>query len=158
MSEDIWRNPIRTLRTPEWVAALYLFLLHFVWEMLQTPFFAEMQTMPHWPATLFCLKATIGDVMIGVTAFCTAALMQRDRGWFLSPTRRALITFIAIGVAAAIGLELHAIAQGRWSYSALMPIVPSLNVGLIPILQWLILPWPLLLLLRRHHVGARQLW
>lgn len=158
MAGLIWKSPICTLRTPEWVAALYLFLLHFVWEMLQTPFFAEMQTMAHWPATLFCLRATIGDVAIGVGAFCTAALMQRDRGWFLSPTRPGLLAFLAVGVAATIGLELNAIARGRWSYSALMPVIPGLNVGLVPILQWLLLPWPLLFLLRRHHVGAGQRW
>ena len=37
----------------------------------------------------------------------------------------------------------------------MMPIVPGLNVGLVPIVQWLILPWPALFLLRRHHIGAR---
>ena len=113
----VWKSPFLTLRTPEWVLALYLFLLHFVWEMLQTPFFAEMATMPHWPATLFCLRATFGDIAIGVAAFGSAALVQGSRGWFLAPTAKALLTFIVAGLLATLLLELHATTSGRWAYS-----------------------------------------
>lgn len=154
MNGVIWKNPFLTLRTPEWVLALYLLLLHFTWEMLQTPFFAEMATMPHWPATLVCLRATIGDVAIGVLAFSFAAWTQGDRGWFLWPTKRALLLFVVVGLLATVALEMHATAQGRWNYSELMPVLPGLGVGLAPLLQWLVLPWPALFLLRRHHVGA----
>lgn len=154
MSGAVWKSPFTSLRTPEWVAALYLFLLHFVWEMLQTPLFAGMATMQHWPATLMCLQATLGDVAIGVAAFCAAAFAQSDRGWFLAPRARALAVYIATGIALTIGLELHAIGQGRWAYAAAMPVIPGLRVGLIPIVQWLILPWVVLFLLRRHHAGA----
>lgn len=158
MEGEVWRNPVRTLRTPEWVCAMYLFLLHFVWEMLQTPFYAEMAVMPHWPATLFCLRATIGDVAIGVAAFCAAALVQRSRGWFLEPTTVAVVAFVGVGVLATVALELHAFAQDRWSYSAVMPVVSVVGVGLVPLMQWLVLPWPLLFLLRRHHLGARSMF
>ena len=154
MAPPIWNNPLLTLRTPEWVAAFYLFLVHFVWEMLQTPFFAGMPAMAHWPATLVCLKATLGDVVIGVVAFAMAALVQRDRGWFLAPTWRSLAVFIGTGLLATVLLEWHALAQGRWSYGEMMPVVPGLGVGLLPLLQWIILPWPVLFLLRRHHLGA----
>lgn len=133
---------------------MYLFLLHFVWEMLQTPFFAEMAAMPHWPATLFCLKATIGDVAIGLAAFAGGALVERSRGWFLEPSPMALIVYMLVGLAATVGLELHAVAQGRWSYSELMPVVPGLRVGVVPLLQWIVLPCAALFLLRRHHLGA----
>ena len=64
-----WRNPLLSLQAPEWVLAMYAFLGHFVWEMLQTPFFAGMPTMAHWPATLMCLKATIGDVVIALAEY-----------------------------------------------------------------------------------------
>jgi hypothetical protein len=115
-----------------------------------------MTTMPHWPATLFCLSATIGDVAIALAAFVAAALAQGSRGWFLVPSRHALLAYLLVGIVATVLFELHAIAQGRWAYSAMMPIVPGLGVGLVPITQWLVLPWALLFMLRRHHLGARD--
>jgi hypothetical protein len=154
MPAPVWNNPLLTLRAPEWVAAFYLFLLHFVWEMLQTPFFADMAAMAHWPATLFCLSATLGDVVIGVVGFGAAALAQRDRGWFLAPTRLAVAIYVSTGLLATVVLEWYALSQGRWSYGEMMPVVPGLRVGLLPLLQWIILPWPVLFLLRRHHAGA----
>ena len=27
-----------------------------------------------------------------------------------------------------------------WTYSSLMPIIPGLGVGLVPVLQWIVLP------------------
>ncbi len=154
MNDALWRSPIVTLRTPEWVLALYLFLLHFVWEMLQTPFFDGMPAMPHWPATLFCLGATLGDVAIGLLSFGAAALTQRDRGWFLSPSLAAASVFIMTGLASTVVLELHATAVGRWAYSPLMPVLPGLRVGVVPLLQWVVLPPIALFLLRRHHLGS----
>ncbi len=155
MSKIVWRNPLLHVRTPEWVFAMYLLLLHFVWEMLQTPFYVDMATMAHWPATLFCLRATLGDVVIGLAAFGTAALLQRDRGWFLKPSRPALLAYLGVGLLATVLFERHAIATGRWTYASLMPVIPGLGVGVIPVLQWIVLPWPALFLLRRHHLGAR---
>ena len=47
-------------RMPELAVALFSFLLHFVWEMLQVPAFAGMTEMPHWEGIRLCLSATIG--------------------------------------------------------------------------------------------------
>ena len=44
--------------------ALFSFLLHFVWEMLQVPLYVEMANAAHWEATRVCLFATMGDVGI----------------------------------------------------------------------------------------------
>ncbi len=155
MSDIEWRNPLLSLRAPEWVLAMYAFLLHFVWEMLQTPLFAEMPTMAHWPATLFCLRATVGDVAIAVVAFGTVAALDGRRGWFLDPSRRSIVTYLACGVLLTIVLELHAVFWARrWSYSDLMPVIPALGVGLVPILQWIALPLATLFLLQRHHLGV----
>lgn len=150
-----WRNPVLSLRTPEWVLAMYSFLVHFLWEMLQTPFFADMPAMAHWPATLFCLRAAIGDAGIAVAAFLAVAMLKRDRGWFLAPSVATIPVFLVLGIVATVALELHAVywAQ-RWSYSSLMPIMPILGVGLVPLAQWIVVPLTALFLIRRHHLGV----
>lgn len=130
---------------------LFMFLLHFSWEILQAPLFARMPVMSHWQGTLICLKATFGDVGIALASFAVAALWQRDSRWFLSPTNGALAGYLATGVLITIAFEWHAVYwAGRWSYSALMPIVPVLRVGAAPVLQWIVIPLVVLFFLQRH--------
>ena len=150
-----WRSPFVTLRAPELVVAMHAFLMHFAWEMLQTPFFAGMSDMKHWPATLMCLKATLGDVIITLVAMSLAGLAARDRGWFLGPNIPSLGTYLGVGLGSTIALELHALRTGRWVYSALMPTVPGLGVGLVPLLQWIVIPLATAFVVRRHHLGVR---
>jgi hypothetical protein len=55
--------------TPEANVSLFAFLLHYSWEFLQVPFFADMATAPHWGAVKFCTRATLGDVGTTLVAF-----------------------------------------------------------------------------------------
>jgi hypothetical protein len=152
-----YRHPFLGLRGPEWTVALFSFLLHFVWEMLQTPFFNGMPEMPHWPATVFCLQATLGDVVIALSAFSTTAMVVRNRRWFLAPSIRDIAIYLAVGIAATIALELHAVYYvNRWAYAPQMPLIPVLKVGLIPVLQWIVVPFVVLWLARQHHQGGQS--
>ncbi len=49
----------------------------------------------------------------------------------------------SIGVGLTVVIELLAQHGGwlaAWSYSAAMPVIPGLGVGLVPVLQWIVLP------------------
>lgn len=134
---------------------MYTPLLHFVWEMLQTPLFAQMPTIAHWPATLFCLRARVGDVATAVAAFGSVAALGWGRGWFLHPNRLSIAVYLVSGTLLRGALEIHALYWAhRWSYAGLMPAVPAIGVGLVPILQWIVLPLATTFLLQRHHVGV----
>jgi hypothetical protein len=133
--------------------SLFSFLLHFTWEMLQVPFFAQLPAMAHWHAILVCLQATIGDVAIALVAFGAGAWLGGQVRWFLKPSGKALAAYVSTGLVATFFLERHALAAGRWSYSELMPVIPILGVGLVPLLQWALLP-PLYLYLARRLLGA----
>jgi hypothetical protein len=43
----------------------------------------------------------------------------------------------------------------RWQYADAMPVVPVLGTGLAPVLQWLLLPLPVLGLARGQLRGGR---
>lgn len=133
---------------------LFAFLLHFAWEILQVPFFVQMPTMGHWQAISVCLRATLGDVAIALTSFGAAALLEQQFRWFLQPSGWALSAYLATGLIATLLLERYAIATGRWSYSDLMPVLPAIGVGLMPIVQWTVLPLATLFLTRRIHLGS----
>lgn len=130
------------------------FLLNFAWEMLQAPFFAEMPDMPHWEAVLICLQATVGDVVITLAGFAAAGLIDRRALWFERPSRRALLTYLATGIVITMLVEWHAVATDRWKYADIMPVLPWVGVGVMPILQWAVLPGLILVAGRRYNSGA----
>jgi hypothetical protein len=63
------------------------------------------------------------------------------RDWPLRPSAAQVAGFAAMGIIVTIAFELLATkVWGRWSYSEEMPVIPILEVGLIPLLQWMVLP------------------
>jgi len=141
------------------VFALFSFLFHFAWEILQAPLFAKMPVASHWQATLICLKATLGDIGIALASFAAASWWDRSLTWFVRLSNGALAAYLATGVLITIAFEWHAVYwAGRWSYSELMPVVPILRVGLAPILQWIALPLAVLYFLRCHQPRLDTRW
>jgi len=139
----------------EFAIALFAFLLHFVWEMWQVPFFVGMAEADHWPAVQFCTRAAAGDAVIALVAFWAVAAMWRDRSWPLGPRPPQIALFIAVGLAITIVLEWLATEQWqRWAYVETMPRLPVLGTGLLPLLQWSVVPLVNLWLARRHVIGG----
>ena len=128
----------------------FAFMLNFVWELMQVPFFEPLPDLPHWEGVKLCGLASIGDAAIVLVAFWCVAAAARSRAWILNPRRRDLAGFIGIGVLVMIGLEWSALATGRWRYSEAMPAIPVLGVGLMPVLQWSLLPLLAAWLVRRQ--------
>lgn len=129
------------LALPEMNLAIFAFLLNFVWEMWQVPFFENTSYMPHWEGVKFCTRATLGDVAITLLAFWTVAAFRRSRAWILRPGWGEIMGFLAIGLLITVGIE--AIAVNRlhlWEYGDAMPTLPVLGTGLLPLAQWIILP------------------
>ncbi|MCL7938983.1 hypothetical protein M8009_01515 [Halomonas sp. ATCH28] len=62
------------------------------------------------------------------------------------------------GLMITVGLEWHAtvIAQ-RWGYAPMMPTLPWLGTGPMPLLQWLVLPPLILWIASRHFIGTAAL-
>lgn len=121
--------------------------LHFAWEMLQAPAFADFAGST-WAGTVRCFTAALGDVLLASGAYVITALAFRHRAW---PVRRGWIApaaiWIALGIFATVAFERWALSRGRWAYGPEMPLV--LGIGLLPLLQWLIVPMLTLGLVRR---------
>lgn len=126
---------------PELNVAIFSFLLNFVWEMWQIPFFVALSSGPHWDGVAACTQATFGDAAISLVAFWSVAAFARSRRWILAPSATQIWSFVLVGVVTTIAFE--ALATGvleRWSYSPSMPTLPILGTGLFPLLQWILLP------------------
>lgn len=137
---------------PVSVLACFSFLLHFLWEMLQVPLYADMARMAHWSGIVVCAKATAGDVVIALAAYATAAGFART--WHWRASRPHVATYLAMGVTITVVLEgLNVYVWHRWTYAPAMPLV--IGIGVSPLLQWVIVP-PLALWLMQRHVAGRR--
>ncbi len=129
------------LELPEFNVGLFSFLLNFVWETQQMPFFEIRPEFTIFDVTKGCTQATLGDAGISLAAFWTVAVVAKSRQWLRRPTWRQVIGFILVGVLITIVFEAMATGQlDRWVYADKMVTLPLLGTGLLPILQWIVLP------------------
>ena len=131
------------VRLPELNVVVFAFLLNFPWEFLQVPLFAQMADAPHWQAIKACTRASLGDAMIMLAAYWVVAGARGDRTWIASPGIAGVVLCASFGIFVTVIIE-HLALTGlwfvRWSYSAAMPVVPGIGVGLSPLIQWIVLP------------------
>ena len=120
--------------------AIFLIAVAFnlVWEIAQSSLFAPMGGS--FSGTWRCFVASLGDGVIVLALAVAGSLLFRRVDWFLHPGLAGYAFMAVLGVAVAVGIEIGALATGRWSYSNHMPLIPVLQVGLAPVLQMLVLP------------------
>lgn len=143
---DAWWQP--------WTAlAGFAALLHFAWEMAQMPLY-RMDAPSGWRMLGACTQATIGDAILTLFAYATAAVLTRRRLWLIAPRTLELFTFLGVGLAMTVALEWWNVSvRHSWAYSADMPV--TAGIGLSPLVQWIVLPPLIIRLARRHRLGDR---
>jgi hypothetical protein len=115
--------------------ALAAFGLNWCWEMAQMSAYAEMARRPWWSTVLPCTLAALGDEAVTLAVCGVGALATGDVRWGMSGKWNVYATAALLGGACAVAYEWNALGSGRWSYTASMPVVPWLGVGLWPLLQ-----------------------
>jgi hypothetical protein len=110
------------------------FLLNWIWEATHAAAYVE-STGPFLYRLRHCLPMAGTDALwtLALWAIVPGSIRRPDSAWRLT-------TVAALGAVSAIVLERVAIAEGRWTYNALMPIVPIVDVGLWPVAQMTVLP------------------
>lgn len=111
-----------------------------IWEVLQLPLYTLAQE-PRWELIAYAVAhCTVGDAMIGTISLILALTLSRAghrRNW-----HGIKICSLSIGCALiyTVFSERMNLVRGSWSYSASMPLLPWIEVGLSPLLQWIIVP------------------
>lgn len=111
------------------------FLLNWIWEATHAAAYVE-STGPFLYRLRHCLP------MAGTDALWTLAIWGLATAICWRTERRALrlATLAVLGALTAVVVERIALADGRWTYNALMPIIPVVGVGLWPVAQMVVLP------------------
>jgi hypothetical protein len=139
-------KPLRGL--PEFRLATWGFLPNAAWEFAQSPLYTD-----HERGFIYVLwtrlHCTGGDVLILLGSFWAVSLLDRTRSWYTLRSPVPALLFVGLGLAYTLWSEwFNPQVTTAWEYAPAMPTLFS--IGLMPILQWLILPSLLLCILRRN--------
>ncbi len=105
------------------------FAINLVWEINQMPYFAGKPGDTYAEGIFYCSLASIIDGLTIVSIYFAASKLSR-------PDNLKFYVLTAIfGALAAIIFEKVAFYLKLWSYKESMPIVPFVEVGILPFVQ-----------------------
>ncbi len=120
------------------IIIIIAFVLNFIWEMFQMPFYKGMQF--NIQSVAVCALAAIADALMVILIYFGFALVYKKPFWVQQLTVFRISILVLVGGIGAILAELRHTSLASWAYSKTMPLIPFVNVGLIPVLQFMILP------------------
>ena len=119
-----------------WIVAV---LLNYPWELAQSGLFDETagQGVQWW----HCFVASLGDGLLVWAIYACGWAVFRRADWFERPRPAQYAFMLTVGGLIAVVVEWVAVHLAhRWSYTAAMPLLPALDIGIVPVLQMLVLP------------------
>jgi hypothetical protein len=117
-----------------------LALCSLAWEIAQLPLYTLWtESRLDWIA-FAVVHCTVGDAMIGTAALVVALILSRAGHPANWPGTKICAWMVLLALAYTLASERINLIQGNWAYSDWMPVVPWVEVGLAPLLQWIVVP------------------
>jgi len=117
--------------------------LNLLWEIAHLPLYTLWNEGSPGFIAFAVIHCTLGDVAIGTLALLVALIATRARALETWRWRQVALFLVipAVGYT-ALSEWINTIARESWAYSALMPVVSlwGFEVGLSPLLQWIVVP------------------
>ena len=134
-------HPADALRFVVLCYAPVLGLTSLVWEFLQMPLYRLWETGSPREIAYAVLHCSAGDILIGTSALLLAMIATRS----FHPGGASSGAVVAATILMAVGYTmfsewLNIEVRGSWQYSTLMPVLPGSGTGVVPLLQWVIMP------------------
>jgi hypothetical protein len=126
------------------------FAVNFTWETLHAPLYQGH----HYTISSFSILAlaSVADAIMIILLYFIFSLILKDPYWVRTLSMLRILCLVLVGGTGAAVSEVLHINAGDWTYAATMPIIPVANVGISPVLQFMIVPllvyWASLFLLR----------
>ncbi len=125
-------------------------LASLAWETAQMPLYTLWDTGGGWDVALNVIRCTGANMVIAAGCLLGAILIGHGRRWPHQGYLRCAVVACGLGMGYTVYSEwLNVYVKGTWAYSDHMPLMPLLDVGLSPLLQWLVLPSVALFVARR---------
>ena len=131
---------------PTWLGtlrryALFVGLANLLWEILHVPLYTLWNEGTFGEIVFSVVHCTGGDVLIALACLVAALILLGGAAWPVEGSGTVAAVAVTLGLAYTVYSEWrNVVVRGSWAYSNLMPLVPPLDTGLSPLLQWLIIP------------------
>jgi signal transduction histidine kinase len=144
----------KTFKRFSFIVLILAFLLNFAWEVAQLPLYKNASyDMQH---IVFCALASVADAIMVLLIYFSLAVIYKHPLWIQNFKWQRIITAVLIGGIGAVLAEIRHKSQGNWAYADSMPIIPVVDAGLSPVLQFVILPTSIYLLSFYFLIKRRQ--
>ena len=143
---------VQVLAAPEPNLFLFAFLLNFVYEVWQAPYY-EFYGSPSLADKVRDLThCSFGDGVIILVCSWVVSVLIRSRNWVLHPTWKLTFLFTSIGLLITLAIETYRVNVSQ-VYGVPVLAVPMLGMSSLAVIQWIVLPPFILYLARRQMLG-----
>jgi hypothetical protein len=120
------------------IMAVISFILNEVWELIQMPLYSSAYyNVEH---IVFCTLGALADTIMVLLLYFSFAFIYKNIFWIWQTNWFKIFVVMVTGAVGAVLSEKRHLLLGSWAYDQSMPIVPVVNVGLSPMLQFFLLP------------------
>ena len=151
---------VQILAAPEPNLFLFAFLLNFVYEVWQAPYYEFYGSSSLADKVRDLTHCSFGDgVIILVCSWVVSVLvrwsktcLRQSRNWVLRPTPKLTFLFTSIGLLITLVIETYRVNISK-VYGVPVLAVPMLGMSSLAVIQWIVLPPLILYLARRQMLG-----
>lgn len=112
-----------------------------LWEFAHLPLYTLWETGSTSEIVFAALHCTGGDILIGLSSVMLALFLVGSAAWPSARSRRVVLFTILIGLFYTLFSEwLNIEVREAWAYRDIMPVVPGIDAGLSPVMQWIVIP------------------
>jgi len=120
------------------IMAVTSFIFNEVWELVQMPlYYSAFYNLGH---IIFCTLGALADTIMVLLLYFSFAFIYKNIFWIAQRNWFKIFVVMLTGAVGAVLSEKRHLLLGSWAYDQSMPIVPFVNVGLSPFLQFFLLP------------------
>ena len=120
---------------------VYSAIGHLLWESAHIPLYT-IWVDGNWSEIIFAVvHCTGGDLLIAMSTLLLSLFIVGGQAWPAARAGTVLFLAVVLGVAYTVFSEwLNIVIRAAWAYRDIMPVVPVLDAGLTPLLQWMVVP------------------
>ncbi|MCY7337633.1 MAG: hypothetical protein LH613_15725 [Chamaesiphon sp.] len=146
---------LKIVTAPETNLFLFAFLLNFVYEVWQSPYF-DFYNMPLLADKIeYITHCTVGDGVITIISFWIVSALRGLRYWLINSTWKLTLLFTDLGWIYTFISEIYRVQIAKL-YGVSVLVIPGVGISWLPLLQWIILPPLVLYITKRHLLGYRR--
>ena len=145
---------LKIIVAPETNLFLFAFLLNFIYEVWQSPYF-EFYNMPLLADKIeYITHCTIGDGVINIFSFWIVSALRGSRYWLINSTWKLTLLFTTLGWIYTFISEIYRVQVAK-VYGVSILVIPGVGISWLPLLQWVIVPPLVLYMAQRHLMGYK---